>query len=150
MIGIAGIRVAAAPERVRTVLGSCIGIAIYDRAAKVGGLAHVILPSSQEGTGERGKFADTAVDDLLAQVLAAGGVRGRVQAKIAGGASMFGKPSPNGLGERNARAVRERLGEHAIPLVAEDCGGDKGRKITLDPSGGDVEVQIIGQAPRTI
>jgi chemotaxis protein CheD len=149
-IGIAGIRVAAAPDRVRTVLGSCIGIALYDRAAKVGGMAHVILPCSQEGSGERGKFADTAVDDLLTQLLAAGGIRGRVQAKIAGGASMFGKPVENGLGDRNAKAVRDRLEHHAIPLVAEDCGGQKGRKITLDPTGGEVEVQIIGQPARVI
>ena len=59
MIGIAAIKVVKAPERVRTVLGSCIGVALYDRISKVGGMAHVILPDSSEGSGDPGKFADT-------------------------------------------------------------------------------------------
>jgi len=56
LVPIAGIQVASAPEKVRTVLGSCIGIAIYDHVAKIGGLAHVILPSSKEGSGNPGEF----------------------------------------------------------------------------------------------
>lgn len=150
LIGIAAIRVVSAPDRVRTVLGSCIGIAVFDKQAHVGGMAHVILPSSAEGTGERGKFADTAVEDLMNMVLDAGAVRGRLCAKIAGGACMFGNATENGLGERNARAVRDRLKDLQIRLVAEDCGGTKGRKITLDPESGDVEVQIIGQQASSI
>ncbi len=149
-IGIAVLRVINAPDRIRTVLGSCIGVALYDARAGIGGMAHVILPDSREGTGERGKFADTAIDDLLNQLVSAGANRSRVCAKIAGGARMFGKQTENSLGDRNATAVRDRLSHHKIPLLAEECGGEKGRKITLDVQSGAVEVQIIGQEARVI
>ncbi len=149
-IGIAGLKVVRHPDKVRTVLGSCVGIVLLDRAARVGGMAHVILPNSEEGSGDRGKFADTGVDWLLEELVSAGAVRGRVQAKIAGGARMFGAATSNGLGDRNVAAVKARLGAHGIPLVAEDTGGEKGRKMLLDPGTGNVEVHFIGQEPRVI
>ena len=149
-IGIAGLKVVQAPERVRTVLGSCVGVALYDQTGSTGGLAHVILPSSQHGQGDRGKFADTAVDWLLDEVLQAGAVRPRLAAKICGGASMFGKHVDNGIGERNIQAVKQRLSHHGIYLAAEAVGGLKGRKMTLDPATGQVEVQTIGAEPETL
>lgn len=149
-IGIAGLKVIVAPDKVRTVLGSCVGIALFDRVAKVGGMAHVILPSSEQGTGDRGKFADTALDWLLDELVKAGAVKDRVKAKIAGGAMMFGSNVRSGIGERNIEAVKNRLHHHAIPLSAEAVGGEKGRRMTLDPATGSVEVQIIGEEPQVI
>lgn len=149
-IGIAGIKVVRAPVKVRTVLGSCIGIAIYDRVAKIGGLGHVILPSSQEGSGDPGKFADTAVDLLVERLTAEGGEPKRFAAKITGGAAMFGPSVATNVGQRNADAVRARLAAHSIRLVAEDVGGASGRKMLLDPATGDVWVEIIGKESRII
>lgn len=149
-IGIAQIKVVSTPEKVRTVLGSCIGVALYDRVARVGGLAHVILPDSSEGSGDPGKFADTAVDMLLEQVVAARGEQKRLVAKITGGASMFGGETTSGLGLRNSDAVRARLTHHAIRLAASDVGGTKGRRMLLDPETGDVEVQVIGETARVL
>ena len=63
---------------------------------------------------------------------------------------MFGSTASTNIGDRNATAVKERLRHHQITLLAEDVGGEKGRKMTLDPASGDVTVQIIGAEPRTI
>jgi chemotaxis protein CheD len=149
-IGIAGVRVVAAPEKVRTVLGSCVGVALFDRVMKIGGLCHVMLPSSTQGSGDRGKFADTAVDWLLEEVLKAGADAKRLAAKIGGGASMFGNKVDGGIGDRNIQAVKERLSKHGVRLVAHEVGGTKGRKMMLDPATGEVEVQIIGAEPTLI
>lgn len=149
-IGIAGLKVAAPPDQVRTVLGSCVGVALFDRVSKVGGLCHVMLPSSECGQGDRGKFADTAVDWLVEDVVNAGGELKRLTAKICGGASMFGPTVDNGIGERNIKAVRDRLSHHSVRIAAQDVGGKKGRKMTLDPETGEVTVQFIGSESRTI
>lgn len=149
-IGIAEIGTVAAPELIRTVLGSCIGVAMYDRVAKVGGMAHVILPSSKEGSGDPGKFADTAVDILLREVLEAGAKKERLASKISGGASMFGSESHTGLGVRNEEAVRERLQHHSVRVAGAHCGGTKGRKMSLDPGTGEVTVEIIGEDKHSI
>lgn len=149
-IGIAGIEVVRAPDRIRTVIGSCIGIAIYDRVAKIGGLAHIILPDSNQGSGDPGKFADTATDMLIERMVDAGADRKRLVAKITGGASMFGNEPSLGLGERNAQAVHDRLLHHAIRLAASATGGTKGRKMMLDPATGTVYVEIIGKSAEEI
>jgi len=149
-LGIAELRVVHAPEQIRTVLGSCVGIALYDRHLEIGGMAHVMLPDSTQGQGQPGKFADTAVDLLLEQVLAEGAVRSRLRVKIAGGAAMFGEASSGTLGNRNAEAVRERLRHHALRVAASALGGTKGRKMMLHPATGEVSVEIIGQPAEII
>lgn len=149
-IGIAGLKVVAQPDTLRTTLGSCVGVAIYDRVAKIGGMVHVMLPSSESGQGDPGKFADTAVDTLLDEVVSAGCKKERLSAKLAGGASMFGPAKANGLGDRNVQAVQERLAKHGVKIVAKEVGGQKGRKMMLTPATGEVEVQIIGAEPTVI
>ncbi len=149
-IGIAGIAVVQAPDCIRTVLGSCIGIALFDCQKGIGGLAHVILPSSKEGAGDPGKFADTAVDVLIERMVEAGANSKMIQAKISGGSVMFGDQTSKSLGVRNEAAVKKRLTHHGIKLLASDTGGKKGRKMLLDPSQGDVTVEIIGQEPAKI
>jgi len=149
-LGIAEVKTVHAPDCVRTVLGSCIGIALFDTAARVGGMAHVMLPAAGRSDGAPGKFADTGTDLLIEMVLAAGAVRGRLVAKIAGGAMMFGTASDTGIGSRNAQAVVERLSHHGIGLAGSDVGGTHGRRMRLDPRSGSVEVQAIGQQPRIL
>nr|MBO2470888.1 chemotaxis protein CheD [Bacillota bacterium] len=52
-VGMADLQVAKAPDRLVTVgLGSCVAVCIYDPTAKVAGLAHVMLPSSELARGE--------------------------------------------------------------------------------------------------
>jgi chemotaxis protein CheD len=149
-IGIAGLKVIRSPDSVRTVLGSCIGIAIYDPIAGIGALGHVILPDSSSGTGDPMKFADTATEMLIEELLVAGARRSRLAAKISGGAAMFGTASGGNLGDRNAVAVRAKLSECGVPLKGEAVGGTKGRKMFLAPINGEVRVEIIGETSQMI
>ena len=77
-------------ELVALGLGSCIGVVMIDTPAHVAGLAHVMLPESGGERSAKGKFADTAVPELLTRVLALGAVRDRLRVAITGGAAMFG------------------------------------------------------------
>ena len=59
-------------------LGSCIGLTMYDPNAIVAGMVHVVLPDSTASTKEinlLGKYADTAVPELLAQMIKIGAVK---------------------------------------------------------------------------
>ena len=60
--------VAAAPAKIRTLLGSCVGVVLYDRVAKLGGLAHIVLPSSRGVIDHPGKYADTAIPGMIADL----------------------------------------------------------------------------------
>lgn len=149
-IGIAGLRVVKAPDTIRTVLGSCIGIALFDRVAKLGGMAHIILPDSNEGSGDPKKFADTAVDLLLEELVSVGAEPRRITAKLAGGADMFGQSLNAGLGDRNAEAVTKQLLSHQIRIAGRAIGGMKGRRMQLNPQNGEVHVQVIGEPTEVI
>lgn len=134
-------------ELVAIGLGSCIGLALVDRGANVAGLAHVVLPESQGKEEPKAKFADLAVPDLAARVVAAGGVRRRLEAVLVGGARMFSVGASLDIGARNAEAVRAALASAGIRIKAEEVGGNRGRTARIIV-GAEVTSQLAG-GPRT-
>jgi chemotaxis protein CheD len=138
-VGIAELEVARAPARLRALaLGSCVAVVLHDPVAKVGGLAHVLLPSpavARPRADQPARFAPGAVATLLESLLAIGAVRSRITARLVGGASMFTALQPPGtmqMGERNVTAAREALHRHGLRLVGEVVGGDFGRSVDFD------------------
>ncbi|MCE3018487.1 MAG: chemotaxis protein CheD [Pirellula sp.] len=133
----------------KTLLGSCIGVALYERKLKVVGLAHVVMPNSM-GRGESlGKYADTAIPEAIRQMTAlARGAKLSLTAKIAGGANMFSHVSSNStntIGELNIVAVEEMLKVHQIPILARHVGGTFGRRMVVDVDSGLVHIHVVGQ-----
>lgn len=140
--------VAAPPTLIRTLLGSCAGVVLYDRQARVGGVAHVVLPDSRGSTDLPGKYADTAIPALLEDLecLAGRRLRPRLTAKLFGGASMFQGRGPLEIGRMNLEAVESILAGLGIPIIARDTGGESGRRLTFDIATGIVAVKIPGGA----
>ncbi len=129
-------------------LGSCVAIILYDAAARVGGLAHVLLPSpALTRLNERpGKVPQTAVPELLARMAALGARADRTTARLVGGASMFASLTTAGtiqMGERNVVASRVVLAQHGLPIIAEAVGGDFGRTVRLQTADGRVEISSV-------
>ena len=131
----------------RTLLGSCIGLALYDRKRKVGGLAHVVLPESRGETDRPGKFMDTAIPALIRDMtkLASGAIE--PTARIVGGANMFATEVVETIGKQNIEASARLLEALRIPIVGRHCGGDKGRRMSLDTTTGLIIIEIVGAAP---
>lgn len=136
-------------------LGSCVAIVLHDAAAQIGALAHVLLPSPAMSRDQSNpaKFPSTAIPIALAEMTRLGARQERVQAKIVGGASMFGNLIPAGginIGERNVAAVRDALAEAQIPIIAEDTGSDYGRSVFLYVLSGRVEVRSLRKGSRVL
>lgn len=147
-VRVADYRVATGDAVIATIgLGSCVAITLHDPQARIGGLAHILLPaeSLSRDTSNPAKFPGTAVPLLLAEMRKAG-ARGQVFAKIVGGASMFGALLPDGginIGERNVAATFQALAAAGIPTAAQDTGGDYGRSVYLHVADGRVIVRSI-------
>lgn len=136
-------------------LGSCVAIVLHDAGARVGGLAHVLLPnlSMSRDQSNPAKFPETAVPLLLIEMGRLGARLERVTAKIIGGASMFANLIPSGtinIGERNIAAVRDVLSQTKVPIVAEDVGSDYGRSVYLFTCDGRVEVRSLRKGSRVL
>lgn len=143
-------------ELVSLGLGSCVAIILLDPEAKVGGMAHVLLPSrslSGRGTASAGKFPETAVPALIEQMVALGAQPRRMSARLVGGASMFANLTPLGavqMGERNVVASREALATAGIPIMAEATGGTVGRSVRLRVVDGSVSIRTLVDGERTL
>ncbi|WP_434511471.1 chemotaxis protein CheD [Desulfitobacterium sp. AusDCA] len=154
-VGMADFKTSKAPDILMTAgLGSCIGICIHDPLEKVGGMAHIMLPSANGNiSANQAKYADTAVELLINDILHLGASKLRLRAKIAGGAQMFsfpGKTNVLKIGDRNAEAVEAELKRFAIPLLVADVGGSFGRTIHFDVASGDLRIRTINHGEKVI
>ena len=129
-------------------LGSCVAIALYDAATRIGGLAHVLLPSESMSRDRRnaGKFPSRAVPLLVEEMWAVGACKAQITAKIVGGARMFAPTLTSAgvpIGERNVLATRAVLDAAGIPVLAQDVGGSHGRSVFLHVTDGRVLVRSL-------
>ncbi len=145
-------------EVLTTLVGSCVALCLYDPYAKVAGMAHVMLPKSNNGrspngSGKAGKYADQAVDNLLRMMAEKGAEPRRIRAKMAGGANMFsheGSSTVFNIGERNAEELRRILRERGIPLVSEDIGENYGRLTRFSVKTGELVVVVRNSGERRL
>lgn len=135
-------------------IGSCIVIILYDRLARVGGMAHAILPHRGENDQSNNsllrdsqgkvfvKYADQAVGVLLAEMHALGAADEHIEAKLVGGAHMFTllEGDQHGIGWQNTESARTALSHHGIRIETEVVGGTVGRNLRFDCATGIVEI----------
>jgi chemotaxis protein CheD len=124
-------------------LGSCIALILHDGSRASGGMAHIMLPSSNGRSDRPAKFADTAVEFLQRELRNKGARNGSLIAKLVGGACMFKTFNGNlNIGERNIEAVRKEVKKYGIIIKGEEVGGCAGRSLTYYPTeGGKVLVR---------
>ena len=157
-VGMADLKTCVSPNGITTLgLGSCVGIAVRDPVNKIGGLAHIMLPDSKairNGQQNIAKFADTGIEELVRQMEKLGAKRSRMVAKIAGGATMFvfqGNGSNIGqVGDRNVEAVKSKLKELKIPILAQDTSENYGRTVVFYPENGDFHIRAVGKSETII
>lgn len=157
-VAMAQLAVAKSPDFIETqALGSCVGIVLYEPYAKVGGIAHAMLPdvnfAKESSRGNPAKFVNTAIEQLLNTMIEQGANKKYIKAKLAGGANMFPditREDTMHIGKRNSDAAKEYLDKMKISIVAEETGGSVGRTITLDTDTGKLRVRSIAQGEREI
>ncbi len=130
-------------------IGSCVAIALYDPSARVGALAHVLLPNEMLSASSEpaGRCASSAVPVMVRRIRELQGA-GELQARLIGGASMFAPlliPGALSLGARNIASARAALAVAEIPVVGEDVGGDHGRSVRFDLASGSLVVASVAK-----
>lgn len=140
-------------------LGSCIALCAHDPVAKVGGLAHIVLPAlplSLKSNGEipPGKYADKALPEMIVRLERLGASRERFIFKLVGGAAVLSGagilsgpsgpiPSRLDIGRRNVQGVINALFQAGFFPVAADFGGQAGRTVFFWPTNGKMRVRTL-------
>ncbi len=141
-------------ELITYALGSCLGIAIYDAAAQVGGLLHVMLPASSVNPAKAADnplmFVDTGVPELFKACYKAGAKKERIVVKVAGGASLHSNADGDQfqIGKRNFLMLRKLLWKNNVLIESCDVGDRHSRTMLLDIATGDVVLKINNQETR--
>lgn len=155
-VGMADMNIVVGEGVLRTTgLGSCVGVTLYDSVAKIAGMAHVMLPSSDIARGpiHLAKFADTALPEMIRRMEQEGASTRRMEAKLAGGAQMFAfdtRKDTMRIGPRNVESCKAVLNRYGIPVKAEDTGGNYGRTIELDCATGILHIRSVQHGSRDL
>ena len=146
-VGVGDLKIARAPKVIKTSLGSCVGVVLYDSVQKIGGMLHLMLPNCNNREGKPGKYADTGIPLLLDLMLnQAKSKKNALTARIFGGAKMFNVSSELfDIGRSNIAETERLLKQYSIRITASRVGGTKGHQITLDTETGAVQSRIFGE-----
>lgn len=145
--------VADADSKIKCVLGSCVAVIMYDKHKKIGGIAHILLPSSKsidDCKKDDYRFADIAIPHLFELMLENGANRRNIIAYIYGGALMFDYYKSKMLaeiGEKNIEAAEKELKKLGINYYIKDIGKSYGRRIELDISTGEIKLKVYKRIP---
>ena len=136
--------VAADPCTISTILGSCVGVCLFDPAARMGGLNHFLLPTAPVDDRSP-RFGDVAIETLIDSLERLGALRHRLVAKVIGGACVLDayRGGAGHIGRQNVRAALQALMEAQIVVTTMEVGGDRARKLRFRPDTGDLVVRTI-------
>ena len=145
-IHVGEIHVSRTPVIVRTLLGSCIAVCLWDGARRIGGMNHFLLPDGDPHHGASARFGGHAMERLIGAMLELGADRRRLVAKIFGGANVLEIPDARpGVPEWNVAFIREFFAREPIPVLAEDLGGSLARVIRFDTTTNRVQVRRVAR-----
>ena len=131
------VHVALEPTLVKTLLGSCIAVCLYDPLRALGGMNHFMLPRGREDDGASPRFGVAAMEMLVGGLLDAGASPRRLTAKVFGGAHVLDiEESETGVPQQNIAFVRSYLEACGIPVVADDLGGYAARHVHFETASG--------------
>lgn len=141
VVGPGRIFASADPVAVLATVGSGVAVCIWDYAARVGGIAHYLLPATN-GWEHAIRCGSGAIPALLERLLSLGGMRQRFTAKIFGGARSIPE-SECAHGPLNIRTALETLNNADIRIVAADLEGDRARRLVFHVDDGRTWVRQL-------
>jgi chemotaxis protein CheD len=135
-----------APSILRTLLGSCVGIAFLSPRLGIGALCHPMLPRypanppADRSVALGRRYVDFAIRDLAAQFDAHGAQRSEITIKLFGGADVLMTSSTTRptVGRMNCESALATLSEHGFDIAASSLGGTSGIQINFNTATGEV------------
>jgi chemotaxis protein CheD len=129
---------------ITTLLGSCVAACINDPLARVGGMNHFLLPGEDSSSPMAARHGVHLMELLINGLLKLGAARGRLEAKLFGGARTMNVSGD--FGSANARFAQEFLRREGIAISGGSLGGEAGRRIQFWPATGRVRQKLVRSA----
>ncbi len=140
--------VSAQGSTIRTVVGSCIAVCLWDENMKYGGMNHFLYPRVDSEGKNTAQYGNVAIPALIKLLENLGCSKKSITAQIYGGGELDNSKN-NSVGENNIIIARKILSELGIPIISEDVGGIMGRKIIFDTDTGHTVVLKVHKLRQT-
>ena len=128
------------PSTVSIVLGSCVAVCLWDSKLKYGGACHYLYPKA-DNKEKKAKYGDAAISALLKKMFSMSSKSKNLEAQIFGGASPLEKEQRKKICNMdNINIAKKVLKKNKVPLVSEDIGGHRGRKVIFKTDTGEIIV----------
>ncbi len=136
-------------------LATCVGVVLYDEAAGVGGLIHLLLPEpvSSAPDIQLEKYASTGMPLFLRALYDAGASQSGLKAAIAGGAlvdPIVSRDLQLDVGGRTVETVLSCLQGEQIPVETEETGGFFTCRLSLDMQHWRWSIEPLGMQKTTV
>ncbi|TGN08537.1 chemotaxis protein [Leptospira ilyithenensis] len=142
--------------RLRTILGSCVSIILWHPVKLLGGMSHYLLPGRNNPNNAQnleGKYGEEAFYLFLEKIKLTQLPISEFKAKIFGGSDMFSREEENLtlvsnflnaklVGQKNINFAKQILSDNSIPIISENTGGSKARKIFFTVWDGEVWLEM--------
>jgi chemotaxis protein CheD len=128
----------------RTLLGSCVAVTLWNPRRRMGGMCHYLLPGRQraEGQPRDGKFGDEAIGMLVDALKRAGTRPQDYEAHLYGGADTMPhlERAMRYVGERNIETGWKLIDQFGFNLVGVDVGENMPRNVRMSLVTGEVQM----------
>lgn len=134
------------PYKIRTILGSCVAVCLYDPGQRIGGMNHFMLPVAHGGISSSTRYGDGAMPSLLERMLRVGADLHVLCAQVFGGARVLSAMTETThLGQSNVEYALKWLDANHIPVMRTEVLGSTARRLEFDVACGAAQVGEIGQ-----
>ncbi|MBI9086676.1 MAG: HDOD domain-containing protein [Desulfobacterales bacterium] len=139
------------PTLLQAFLGTCVGVALHDAQAGIGGIIHLLLPEPVVASSsyQQEKYASYGMPLFIQAAMDAGASKKNLKACIAGGA-LVGPVDHRDLaldiGGRTAEVARNILHQAGIAVAKQETGGFFSCCLTLDMMAWNARIEPAGMA----
>ncbi len=150
------------PGVIRTVLGSCVTVTMFDKNEKIGAACHPVLPECRNdknacyfaGCKDKFRYVECVIPEMMRLFRKEGITPDELEVKLFGGSEMITSNNPGKqvirVGLMNIEMALNLLHSFEIQPDKRDTGGKSGRRLFFDTSTGDVWIKKITTSSASI
>jgi chemotaxis protein CheD len=132
------------PLMIRTILGSCVCVCLFDPVKHISAMNHYMLAVNDKLDPDLLKYGDTSLNKMFEKMTSMGSLAMNMKAYVFGGSTMFKNQDDHfNIGKKNLETALEFLKKENIQVELIEAGGFSGRKIEFNTSTGKISFKLI-------
>lgn len=128
---------------IETILGTCVGICLYDNVKKIGGMNHYLLGKRKDDDLFSTRYGDVSINEMLRSFRKNGSDFRHLSAMIIGGSTICIDGEFFGVSRGNIDVAEEILENNKIRVTDKIVGGSLARKVLYNTYKNEIDINFI-------